>query len=317
MMNRREFLATGLAATVLHSAQGRVFARPLSGRTFRVAHVGNIWPDSVEEAIRECGRLGFEGIEPYMGSIVKYVDRPQALTELLDAAGIRMATCSNGGASMADNFTDPSRVKETIAAHATFARDFLAHFGCSHFKINVGPQREGGTIGDEQLRTMAKALNELGKRTAEVGVRLAPHPHLWSPFERQEEVDRVLELTDPRYVYLTADTAHLTLAGMDPVKFLSKHYDRVAAVHFKDIPAKYHGYQGPSPSREEHRRVGLYKRMGAGGVDFVAFTKILREKKFSGWVSLDYGRPRPEEGSVADYVDHNVQYLNDVLDIRL
>lgn len=317
MMNRREFLATGLAATVLHSAQGRAFARPYSGRTFRVAHVGNIWPDSVEEAIRECGRLGFEGIEPYMGSIVKYVDRPQALTELLDAAGIRMATCSNGGASMADNFTDPSKVEETIAAHATFARDFLAHFGCSHFKINVGPQREGGTIGDEQLRTMARALNELGKRTAEVGVRLAPHPHLWSPFERQEEVDRVLELTDPRYVFLTADTAHLTLAGMDPVEFLGKHYDRVAAIHLKDIPAKYRGYRGLSPSRDEHRRVGLYKRMGAGGVDFVAFVKILREKKFNGWVSLDYGKPRPEEGSVADYLDHNVQYLHDVLDIRL
>lgn len=317
MMNRREFLATGLAATVLHSAQGGVFARPLPGRTFRVAHVGNIWPDSVEEAIRECGRLGFEGIEPYMGSIVKYVDRPQALTDLLGAAGIRMATCSNGGASMADNFTDPSKVEETIAAHATFARDFLAHFGCSHFKINVGPQREGGTIGDEQLRTMARALDELGKRTAEVGVRLAPHPHLWSPFERQEEVDRVLELTDPRYVFLTADTAHLTLAGMDPVKFLGKHYDRVAAIHLKDIPAKYRGYRGLSPSRDEHRRVGLYRRMGAGGVDFVAFVKILRDRKFNGWVSLDYGRPRPEEGSVADYVDHNVQYLRDVLDIRL
>jgi inosose dehydratase len=317
MMNRREFLATGLAATVLHSAQGRVLARPLSGRTFRVAHVGNIWPDSVEEAIRECGRLGFEGIEPFRGSILKYVDRPQALAEVLDAAGVRMATCSNGGAPMADNFTDPSKVKETIAEHAKFARDFIAHFGCSHFKINLGPQREGGTIGDEQLRTMAKALNELGKRTAEVGVRLAPHPHLWSPFERQEEVDRVLELTDPRYVYLTADTAHLTLGGIDPVALLEKNYDRVAAIHWKDAPAKYRGHRGPTPSIAEHERVNLYKKLGTGGVDFVAFTKILRKKKFSGWVTLDFGKPRSGEGSVAYNVGHNVQYLNDVLDISL
>ena len=316
MMNRREFLATGLAATVVRSAQGRTVARADSGRTFRVAHVGNIWLDNIEHAIRDCARYGFAGIEPYRDQIQRYLDRPQELKELLDEAGIRMATCANGG-PMANNFTDPSKVKETIAEHAKFARDFIAHFGCSHFKINLGPQREGGTIGDEQLRTMAKALNELGKRTAEVGIRLAPHPHLWGPLERQEEVDRVLELTDPRYVYLTADTSHLTLAGIDPVKLLSKHYDRVAAIHFKDVAAKYRGYRGPSPSRQDHGQVNLYQKLGTGGVDFVAFTKILRKRKFTGWVSLDYGKPRPGEGSVAHNLDHNVQYLNDVLDIRL
>ena len=316
MMNRREFLATGLAATVVHSAEGKTVVRPDQGKTFSIAHSGNMWPDNTEQGIKDCGRYGFAGIEPFRNRILNYVDRPQAFKELLDEAGIRMATCSNGG-PMANNFTDPSKVKETIADHAKFARDFIAHFGCSHFKLNLGPRREGGTIGDEQLRTMAKALNELGKQTADVGIRLAPHPHIWTPLERQEEVDRVLELTDPRYVYLTADTAHLTLGGIDPVALLEKNYDRVAAIHWKDAPAKYRGHRGPTPSIAEHERVNLYKKLGTGGVDFVAFTKILRKKKFSGWVTLDFGKPRSGEGSVAYNVGHNVQYLNDVLDISL
>ena len=316
MMNRRDFLATGLAVTFAHTARGQTVLNPDEGSLFRVAHSGNIWGDNIEHAIRDCARYGFAGIEPYRDQIQRYLDRPQELKELLDEAGIRMATCANGG-PMANNFTDPSKVKETIAEHAKFARDFIAHFGCSHFKLNLGPQREGGVISDEKLRTMAKALNELGKQTADVGIKVAPHPHLWSPLERQEEVDRVLELTDPRYVYLTADTSHLTLAGIDPLALVKKNFDRVAAIHFKDVAAKYRGYDGPSPSKKDHQKANLYKRLGTGGVDFVAFTEILRKKRFTGWVTLDYGKPRSGEGSVDEYIAHNVGYLKDVLDVKL
>ena len=315
MMNRREFLAAGLATTIVGSAQGRTVAHPPKGRLFPIAHSGNMWLDNIEEGIRDCARYGFEGVEPFRGRVLKYLDRPQAFKQLLDQAGIRMATCSNGG-PMSTDFIDPSKVEQTIKDHARFARDFVAHFDCSHFKLNLGRRPPGGTT-DEQLKTMAKALTELGKQTAEVGLKLAPHPHAWTPMERQHEVERILELTDPRYVYLTVDTAHLTLGGVDPVKLLSTHYDRVAAIHWKDAPSKYRGHHGPTPSPQEHERVNLYKKLGTGGVDFVAFTKILRKKKFSGWVTLDFREPRPGEGSVAHNVTHNIQYLKDILHIEL
>ena len=274
-----------------------------------------MWQDGVEEGIRDCARYGFDGIEPFRDNILEYLDKPQALKDQLDAAGIALATCSNGG-PMSTNFIDPRKVPQTIDDHARFARDFIAHFGCTHFKLNLGRRPDKPTT-DEQLKIMANALSELGKRTADVGIRLAPHPHIWSPLERQNEVERVLELTDPELVYLTADTAHLTLGGIDPVRLIRDHYPRVAALHWKDTPAKYRGQRGPTPSREEHNRVNLYKNLGTGGVDFPAILEILRKRNFQGWVTLDFNQPRPGEGTIEENIGHNLNYLRDALGIGL
>ena len=62
----------------------------------------------------------------------------------------------------------------------------------------------------------------------------------------------------------TADTAHLTLGGIDPGGLIRHHYSRVTALHWKDTPAKYRGQHGPTPSREGHNRVNPYKNLGTG-----------------------------------------------------
>jgi inosose dehydratase len=68
----------------------------------------------------------------------------------------------------------------------------------------------------------------------------------------------VMEMTDPKYVYLVLDTGHATLGGIDPVNTLRTHYSRVASIHLKDAEAKYstaRGWRGPAPSEEEHKAV--------------------------------------------------------------
>ena len=42
------------------------------------------------------------------------------------------------------------------------------------------------------------------------------HPHIWSPVENEREMTVILENTDPRYVGLVPDTAHMVLGKMDP-----------------------------------------------------------------------------------------------------
>ena len=57
--------------------------------------------------------------------------------------------------------------------------------------------------------------------------------------ERQPELDMVMELTDPKLVYLVLDTGHAALGGIDPVKALRDYYPRIASMHLKDAEAKY------------------------------------------------------------------------------
>lgn len=260
--------------------------------------------------------LGFPGIEPYRGWMLHYLERPQELKRLLDHYGITLCTCSNGGPGQATEFIDPAGRQQTITDHVAFARDFLSVFGCTYFKINMGARPAGGT-SEADLQALAVTLNELGRRTADLGIRLAPHPHIWGPIERPHEITRVLELTDPDYVSWIPDVAHLNLGGGDPLQLMREHFDRIVAVHWKDTAASYRGYTGPTPTREMHQQEILYKDLGTGGVDLPATWRLLQERGFRGWLTLDLDPPRANEGegTVEEKLRINHRYVTEGLGI--
>lgn len=260
---------------------------------------------------------GFPGIEPYRGMMMDFVDRPGELKGLLDERGLTICTISNGGPGMSCDFIDPDARGRTIADHVAFARDVLKVFGCTYFKINMGARPKGGTT-DADVRTIAGAINELGRATAELGVRIAPHPHIWGPIERPHEVERLLALTDPAYVSWIPDTAQLNLGGGDPVALIVDHYDRIAAVHWKDSRAEFRGYTGPTPTQEQHRQAILYKDLGAGGVDIPRIWEFLRSRDYRGWITLDLDPPRAAEGegTAEEKLLINRAYLTGVLHIE-
>ncbi len=266
------------------------------------------------EDVALVAALGYPGIEPYRGHIMRYVAQPHALKDLLDRHNLSMVTCSNGGPGQSTDFITPAARQQTIDDHVAFARDFLAVFGCQHFKINMGSRPAQGTT-DADLGAIADTLNELGRRTAEYGILLAPHPHIWGPVERPEEVQRILELTDPEYVALTLDTAQILLGGGDPLALFADHYDRVVALHWKDAKASYRGYTGPTPTREMHEQEILYKDLGSGGVDLPAIWNVVQTRGYRYWITLDLDPPRPQEGegTPAEKLRLNTRYLTDEL----
>jgi sugar phosphate isomerase/epimerase len=67
----------------------------------------------------------------------------------------------------------------------------------------------------------------------------------------------------------------------------------------------------------EHARVNLYKRLGTGGVDVTAILRILRERHYDGWVTLDFDAPRPGEGTVEQDMDRHKKYLLETLHANL
>jgi len=169
--------------------------------------------------------------------------------------------------------------------------------------------------------------NELGRQTIAMGIRLAPHPHIWGPLEREKDMRRTMELTDPKYVWMTADTGHLVLGGGDAAQIISDYFPRIAEVHLKDTYAKYRG-NAFTPTQEEHRVASVYHNLGGGGVDFSAVFKVLRDRHYKGWAIFDLDAPRKgDDGfdaiggnmdvAVDDYIAHNINYLRNVLGVRL
>ena len=281
---------------------------------------------SIELGIKRIAALGLQGIEPYAKQIEQHRSNPLALKEKFTAANVTLIDVSNGAKNQSTNFIDPEETEKTIEDHVAFARDFLQPFGCDLWKCNMGTRPVGGTTED-QLKTLADTLNEIGRQTIDMGIRLAPHPHIWGPVEREHEVRAMLDLTDPDYVWFTPDTGHLCLGGMDPVQVMSDYLPRIAEVHLKDTYAKYRG-NNATPTREQHTKASVYHNMGGGGVDFVAVMKLLRDQHYKGWVVLDMDGPREgDDGfdaiggnldlAIDDYLAHNINFLRVILGVNL
>jgi inosose dehydratase len=272
-----------------------------------------------EEQIKLVSDLGFPGLELYGESYQDFAERKDDLKKMLDDYGVSLITISNRGQvnGRPVDFITPGLREETIDDHTAWVRDNHGTFGCRHFKINMGRRGPTGS-SDDDLKMLADGLNQLGQNTADLGVKLSPHPHIWGPVERPEEIHRLMELTDPRYVYLLPDTAHLNLGGGDPLALMSEYYGRVDAIHWKDTKPEYRGFTGPTPTREEHNRAILYKDLGTGGVDIEGIWTMLLERGYGGWITLDLDPPRPNEGegTYAEKLKINHRFLTDVLKVE-
>ena len=338
-MNRREFLSSagalgGIAAAGVTAgasrAWGAVTHRPLDpiNPDILFGTTSSIWgaQHDIVWAVKRIAGLGLQGIEPYANNIEEYRKNPLVLKKIFDEAGVTLIDVSNGAKGQATNFIDRDQIPKTIADHVAFTRDFLQPCGCGHYKVNMGRRPDGGPT-DDQLKRLADTLNEIGRQTIAMGVKLAPHPHIWGPMEREKEIRRVLELTDPKYVWMTADTGHLTLGGADAARIISDYFPRVAEIHLKDTYAKYRGNTS-TPTQEQHQVASVYHNLGGGGVDFPAVFKVLRDQHYKGWAIFDLDGPRKgDDGfdaiggnldlAVDDYLSHNIHYLRNILGIKL
>ena len=277
-------------------------------------------------AVKRIAALGLQGIEPYPDSIAPYRKNPLELKKIFDDAGVTFIDAANGERGQSTNFIDPDQIPKTIADHVAFARDFLQPMGSDLWKCNMGKRPPGGP-SDDQLKRLADTLNEIGRQTIAMGIRLAPHPHIWGPMEREKDMRRAMDLTDPKYVWMTVDTGHLVLGGGDPVQIMSDYFPRIAEVHLKDTYARFRGNTS-TPTEAEHEVASVYHNLGGGGVDFPAVFKLLRDRRFKGWVVFDVDAPRKgDDGydsiggnmdlAIDDYLAHNINYLRDVIGVKL
>src|ERR1700730_12606761 len=245
------------------------------------------WGGNDRQAIEDVAAVGFRGIQLRSNSITEF-GSPAAVRDLLGQHELKFVALSSG-----DLLSEP-------AARAKFLHDA----GGLYLQIlDKRPKDRAATPAD--FKQLGKALTELGKRTADLGIPLGYHNHMGSLGERPEELDQVMGLSDPRYVKLELDIAHYFQGGGDPVKAVEKFSDRLLFMHIKDVERL------PEGKHPQHSY--RWVELGHGLVDVPAVFDALRKVNFRGWgvVELD-GVPdnahSPKEAAAA-----NKQYLQDKL----
>jgi inosose dehydratase len=100
----------------------------------------------------------------------------------------------------------------------------------------TGETLEARTLTDEQWSELAAGHDRLGKALLEqFGVHQQFHSHADSHVGTYREVEKLLELTDPRYLNLCLDTGHFAYYGGDNVELIQAHPDRIGYLHLKQV----------------------------------------------------------------------------------
>ena len=306
-MSRRSFLAASAALPA-------VLAPPASGAGKTDITVGITvdtrpdWsgPANFIRSIDEASEIGYHWIETFWPYVARWENNPQGLKDELNKRNLKLETVSNG-AGMRTDFVDAGQRAGVIEDHMKLIR-FINGFGCDHLKINIGGQRKPG---DERVayKEMATTFTEIGKRMTDMGMKFGVHAHLNSAFETRQDVDAIMELTNPKEVYLILDTGHVSMAGMDPVKLTRDYTSRIIEYHMKDVaPEHKGGYKGSGPYRapggggrgrgqqsqqDENLPASVRYRdrhffeLGRGGVDFPAILEILNAVSWKGWMTVE------------------------------
>lgn len=100
----------------------------------------------------------------------------------------------------------------------------------------TGVELEPRELTGDQWRTLAAGHDLIGRLLAdEYGLAQQVHSHADTHVATPEQVDRLLELTDPRYVGLCLDTGHYAFYGGDSVELLTRAPERIGYLHLKQI----------------------------------------------------------------------------------
>jgi sugar phosphate isomerase/epimerase len=289
-MTRRTALAL-LGATLARAA-----TRLPANKNVRWALGANLWNSfprvpftDILDVMKDTGFIGIR-MTQFPQILKTYNITVPDLQKELSKRGCQIITISFNGPTH-----DPSKRSDVIASAKT-AMTFLKEFGADHLVV-FSPNRTN--TSEAAFKSMCECFNAIGETAGEMGFRAGLHNHMGQIVQTTEEVDRCMEMTDPKLFSFSPDTAHLYLANCDVVKIIDKHKSRLMLLDYKDA----------------HKSTGKLLDdifdLGDGEVDFPGCHRVLKSIGFKGWLCVDLDVAR--KGPRASY-ERCAQYVVDKLE---
>jgi inosose dehydratase len=246
-----------------------------------------------EHVLDDVAGAGYAGVEAHTQALDAFALQPGRLRGLLEERLLALTAVPFAG-----TYFEREAWAEELERLRRVA-DFIAEAtpeGIVVFRTVAHPARRDMVAGQPPLLPLdanrmghlAENLNRFCDLCAAFGLKGAIANRVGTYLETPDELEAVLERTEPELVWLAPDLGHFAYAGGDPARLVRTHRERLLYPRLKDFD------RGVFERIREERlgfasfaRAGGFKELGAGSLDLVEILMPLEDAAFPGWVCVE------------------------------
>lgn len=252
----------------------------------------------LETALKEGAEIGYQGFE--LGN--KFPKTGPALKAKLDEFGV---VCVSGWYSAQLALADFSVEDEMKNARQHMEK--LAYNDCKvvvygetgrsiQGQIDTPLSQRPRIISVSDWQRYGDKLNRFGAHLQqEYGITIAYHHHMGAVCESPQDLEQLMNATDPAHVGLLFDTGHCYFGqadnqwrDIDVTVQLKQHIARVNHVHCKDVRAEViRDCRNRNSSFLEAVLAGAFTVPSDGAIDFASVISVLNEANYQGWLVVE------------------------------
>jgi sugar phosphate isomerase/epimerase len=176
--------------------------------------------DELLAVVRDCG---FEFLEGFVD--LEHPENNARLAERMRAKGLK-PVCIYTSAALHEPAKEHESVEKIVQA-AKVCHD--AGFSI----IDLNPNPVGREKTDEELKTQAASLNNLGAELKKIGMQLGIHNHMPEMANGAREFHFQLRQTEPKFVGFCYDVHWVSRGGIQPLDCLLEYGTRVVSWHIR------------------------------------------------------------------------------------
>ena len=267
--------------------------------------------NTFEQCISEMALAGFKGTE--IGN--KYPKNPDILKHYLDLRNLKVASAWFSAYLTTKPFeeTESVFIKHRDFLHAMGAKVIVvAEQGHSiQGMLDKSVFNDKPEFTEEEWDLLTDGLEKLGDLAHEKDMEIVYHHHMGTGVQTTEEIERLMDNTDPLKVSLLFDTGHLVFSGEDPINIYKKYKGRIKHIHFKDIRKRVaEEVKENSDSFLDGVKKGVFTVPGDGMIDFSPIWKEIKDSGYEGWIVVE-AEQDPAKANPYEYAVKTRKYIHD------
>lgn len=272
-----------------------------------------LWKEApLEEIVEACSAAKFEGMEQRGAALSSLLANQDALAE----SGLALSALSlhvpwyDRAVTLTHQPPLPQLLDGLAALNPAFC--ILSIPGSNERMSTAGwpNAMRYDSLSASEHATLVETVQSVADMIRSIGVEVAFRPRLASFIETEDEIEQLLENTEPGLLTLALDLGHLALMEIDPMTLIERHGARIAYCYVRDLDehlAKeiHLGMRGlPSAAA-----AGLFVPPGRG---FAAIRNPLRRllrADVCQWYTLDL---QPDTVAPREALDITFDYMQEI-----